>query len=82
MDGLDKRGSVILIGATNRPDAVDPALRRPGRFDREFYFPLPDAAARANILQVNICVYAYIYMSGATGEYICVCIHLHVRRDR
>ncbi len=58
MDGLDKRGSVILIGATNRPDAVDPALRRPGRFDREFYFPLPDAAARANILQV--CVYVYL----------------------
>lgn len=52
MDGLDKRGSVVLIGATNRPDAVDPALRRPGRFDREFYFPLPDANARAQILQI------------------------------
>uniref|UniRef100_A0A0C3TVB8 AAA+ ATPase domain-containing protein n=1 Tax=Guillardia theta (strain CCMP2712) TaxID=905079 RepID=A0A0C3TVB8_GUITC len=52
MDGLDKRGMVVLIGATNRPDAVDPALRRPGRFDREFYFPLPDAAARAKILEI------------------------------
>lgn len=41
MDGMDNRGQVIVIGATNRPDAVDPALRRPGRFDREFYFPFP-----------------------------------------
>ena len=41
MDGMDGRGQVIVIGATNRPDSVDPALRRPGRFDREFYFPLP-----------------------------------------
>ena len=52
MDGLDKRGMVVCVGATNRPDAVDPALRRPGRFDREFYFPLPDAAARAKILHI------------------------------
>lgn len=41
MDGLDDRGDVIVIGATNRIDAIDPALRRPGRFDRELYFPLP-----------------------------------------
>ena len=41
MDGMDGRGQVVVIGATNRPDAVDPALRRPGRFDREFYFGLP-----------------------------------------
>ncbi|XP_037072228.1 ATPase family AAA domain-containing protein 2-like [Pollicipes pollicipes] len=41
MDGVDSRGEVIVIGATNRPDSIDPALRRPGRFDREFYFPLP-----------------------------------------
>ncbi|KAJ1928918.1 TAT-binding protein-like protein 7, AAA ATPase [Tieghemiomyces parasiticus] len=50
MDGLDGRGQVVVIGATNRIDAVDPALRRPGRFDREFYFPLPNAAARRAIL--------------------------------
>jgi SpoVK/Ycf46/Vps4 family AAA+-type ATPase len=43
---------VIVIGATNRPDAVDPALRRPGRFDREFYFPLPDLEARKKILRI------------------------------
>lgn len=53
MDGMDGRGQVIVIGATNRPDSVDPALRRPGRFDREFYFPLPDAAGRRKILDIH-----------------------------
>ena len=53
MDGLDSRGQVVVIGATNRPDSVDPALRRPGRFDRELMFPLPDSAARASILNIN-----------------------------
>lgn len=53
MDGLDARGQVIIIGATNRPDAIDPALRRPGRFDRELLFPLPDAQARATILDIH-----------------------------
>lgn len=52
MDGMDGRGQVVVIGATNRPDAVDPALRRPGRFDREFYFPLPDLGARRKILGI------------------------------
>lgn len=53
MDGMDNRGQVIVIGATNRPDSVDPALRRPGRFDREFYFPLPDIDARKQILKIH-----------------------------
>lgn len=53
MDGLDARGQVIIIGATNRPDAIDPALRRPGRFDRELLFPLPDAQARSTILDIH-----------------------------
>lgn len=53
MDGMDNRGQVIVIGATNRPDSVDPALRRPGRFDREFYFPLPDVDARKQILKIH-----------------------------
>ena len=53
MDGMDNRGQVIVIGATNRPDSVDPALRRPGRFDREFYFPLPDISARKQILKIH-----------------------------
>lgn len=53
MDGMDGRGQVIVIGATNRPDNIDPALRRPGRFDREFYFPLPDVDARRAILDIH-----------------------------
>jgi ATPase family AAA domain-containing protein 2 len=53
MDGMDGRGQVIVIGATNRPDSIDPALRRPGRFDREFYFPLPGTEARRAILDIH-----------------------------
>ncbi|XP_028673053.2 ATPase family AAA domain-containing protein 2-like [Erpetoichthys calabaricus] len=53
MDGLDNRGEVIVIGATNRLDAIDPALRRPGRFDREFLFDLPDREARKEIFKVH-----------------------------
>jgi SpoVK/Ycf46/Vps4 family AAA+-type ATPase len=54
MDGMDGRGQVVVIGATNRPDAVDPALRRPGRFDREFYFGLPGLEARERILGIMV----------------------------
>ncbi|EEA22244.1 AAA family ATPase, putative [Talaromyces marneffei ATCC 18224] len=53
MDGMDGRGQVIVIGATNRPDSIDPALRRPGRFDREFYFPLPSKDGRRAILDIH-----------------------------
>lgn len=53
MDGMDGRGQVIVIGATNRPDSVDPALRRPGRFDREFYFPLPNQISRRAIIDIH-----------------------------
>ncbi|XP_061361248.1 uncharacterized protein LOC133305130 [Gastrolobium bilobum] len=53
LDGLKSRGSVVVIGATNRPEAVDPALRRPGRFDREIYFPLPSMKDRAAILSLH-----------------------------
>ncbi len=52
MDGLDKRGQVVVIGATNRIDSIDPALRRPGRFDREFFFGLPKESARRKIIQL------------------------------
>lgn len=52
MDGLDNKPGLIVIGATNRIDAVDPALRRPGRFDKELYFPLPGVEARRQILEV------------------------------
>ncbi len=53
MDGLESRGNVIVIAATNRPDAVDPALRRPGRFDREIYIGVPDRKGRKEILQIH-----------------------------
>ena len=54
MDGLDTRGQVVVIGATNRIDAIDPALRRPGRFDRELYFPLPSESQRSAILKLEL----------------------------
>uniref|UniRef100_A0A6I8NZ06 ATPase family AAA domain-containing protein 2 n=1 Tax=Ornithorhynchus anatinus TaxID=9258 RepID=A0A6I8NZ06_ORNAN len=53
MDGLDSRGEIVVIGATNRLDSIDPALRRPGRFDREFLFNLPDKDARKEILKIH-----------------------------
>ncbi|KAH1172730.1 ATPase family AAA domain-containing protein 2B [Mauremys mutica] len=53
MDGLDNRGEIVVIGATNRLESIDPALRRPGRFDREFLFNLPDQKARKHILQIH-----------------------------
>ncbi|XP_047216913.1 ATPase family AAA domain-containing protein 2-like isoform X3 [Girardinichthys multiradiatus] len=53
MDGLDSRGEVVVIGATNRLDSIDPALRRPGRFDREFLFGLPDREARKEIVKIH-----------------------------
>ncbi len=53
MDGLEARGDVIVIGATNRPNALDPALRRPGRFDREIEIGVPDKRGRLEILKVH-----------------------------
>ncbi len=53
MDGLDERGNVVVLGATNRPDGVDPALRRPGRFDREFEISVPNEDGRHEILQIH-----------------------------
>ena len=53
MDGLEDPGQVIIIGATNRPNALDPALRRPGRFDREIEIPVPDQLGRREILEIH-----------------------------
>ena len=53
MDGLEARGKVIVISATNRPNAIDPALRRPGRFDREIEIKVPDKKGRADILNIH-----------------------------
>ncbi|CBN55888.1 MULTISPECIES: AAA family ATPase [Kamptonema] len=52
MDGFAQTKGVILLAATNRPDHLDPALRRPGRFDREVHFPVPDCQGRLEILQI------------------------------
>ncbi|MEM4647457.1 MAG: CDC48 family AAA ATPase, partial [Candidatus Nezhaarchaeales archaeon] len=53
MDGLESRGRVVVIAATNRPNAIDPALRRPGRFDREIEIGVPDKQGRLEILQIH-----------------------------
>lgn len=53
MDGLKSRGQVVVIGATNRPDSLDQALRRPGRFDREIEIGVPDAEEREEILEIH-----------------------------
>ena len=54
LDGLKARGEVIVIGATNRPDSIDPALRRPGRFDREIEIGVPDRLGRKQILEIHV----------------------------
>ena len=53
MDGMSARGKVVVIGATNRVNAIDPALRRPGRFDREIEIAVPDRVGRLEILQIH-----------------------------
>ena len=53
LDGLESRGQIIVIGATNIPNAIDPALRRPGRFDREILIPIPDKNGRLEILEIH-----------------------------
>lgn len=53
MDGLESRGEVVVIAATNRPDSIDPALRRPGRFDREIEIGVPDRSGRKEVLQIH-----------------------------
>jgi len=53
MDGAKGRGQVVVIGATNRPNAIDPALRRAGRFDREIDIGVPDEVGRMEILRIH-----------------------------
>lgn len=53
MDGFEDNRGIVVLGATNRPNAIDSALIRPGRFDRVMYMPLPDATGRAKIMQVR-----------------------------
>ena len=54
MDGIESLGDVVVIAATNRPDIIDPALKRPGRFDSEIYVPLPDAETRREIFDIRL----------------------------
>ena len=54
MDGMEGSGRVVVVAATNRPNAIDPALRRPGRFDKEIEIGIPDANARLEILQLQL----------------------------
>ena len=54
MDGFESTGGIILVAATNRPDVLDPALLRPGRFDRQIVVPVPDLKGRENILKVHV----------------------------
>ena len=54
MDGFEDNQAIIIIAATNRPDVLDPALLRPGRFDRQVVVPLPDIRGREQILKVHL----------------------------
>jgi transitional endoplasmic reticulum ATPase len=67
MDGLEARGKVIVIAATNRPNAIDPALRRPGRFDREIEIKVPDKKGRKDILNIHTRNMPLVTDEGDTG---------------
>ena len=73
MDGLDNRGEIVVIGATNRLDSIDPALRRPGRFDREFLFNLPDQKVTVSVF--NILRFISLLIMKCVCVCVCVCIH-------
>ena len=69
MDGLDNRGEIVVIGATNRLDSIDPALRRPGRFDREFLFNLPDQKVTVSVFNI-VRFISHLIMKCV---FVCVC---------
>jgi len=71
MDGLDDRGQVVVIGATNRIHSIDAALRRPGRFDREFFFGLPDEAARSQILKIHTKTWEPVISDSLANDLAC-----------
>ena len=73
MDGLDNRGEIVVIGATNRLDSIDPALRRPGRFDREFLFNLPDQKVTVSVFNI------LRFISHLIMKYVFVCVCVHTR---
>lgn len=61
LDGFEGRGNVITIASTNRPDILDPALVRPGRFDRKIFIPKPGLIGRMEILQVSKCRHNFCF---------------------
>ena len=71
MDGLDNRGEIVVIGATNRLDSIDPALRRPGRFDREFLFNLPDQKVTVSVFNI-VRFISHLIMKCV---FVCVCVY-------
>lgn len=75
MDGLDNRGEIVVIGATNRLDSIDPALRRPGRFDREFLFNLPDQRVKVVLFFCCCCVCLCVH-----NIHIHTCMHTHTNK--
>lgn len=62
LDGFEGRGEVITIASTNRPDILDPALVRPGRFDRKIYIPKPGLIGRIEILKVAASLIFYLHV--------------------
>lgn len=60
MDGMNAKKNVIIIGATNRPDIIDPAVLRPGRLDQLIYIPLPDRASRRQVLWFSFIILSVI----------------------
>lgn len=92
MDGLDSRGEIVVIGATNRLDSIDPALRRPGRFDREFLFNLPDKKVTLRETYIQLIFYHKTYYHGSSSDPVLVlgtsyiviiwlmkCDHVHLK---
>ncbi|KAJ1983053.1 hypothetical protein H4R34_001509 [Dimargaris verticillata] len=79
MDGLESRGRLVIIAATNRPNALDPALRRPGRFDREVAVDVPNATTRQSILQFH--TRALPLASGLDLAYLASITHGYVGAD-
>ncbi|KAL0276243.1 UNVERIFIED_CONTAM: hypothetical protein PYX00_003851 [Menopon gallinae] len=74
MDGLDSKSEVFVIGATNRIDMIDPALRRPGRFDRELYFPLPSLESRIQIFHIHTRQWKHKPTSDLIYKLACECV--------
>ena len=74
MDGMSAKKNVFIIGATNRPDIIDPAILRPGRLDQLIYIPLPDDKSRVQILKANLRKSPIAKVRGKLQSHICVIV--------